>query len=243
MSSLRADYDPKYFLRFLLIAIGCLAFTGWCFYDALVKYPAELERAEVYWREVSNSGEKYKGMERDRWREVVAEKNWPTAPPEQPDKLRHNISSQYLYAAICCLIGIPCLIKWFLARGTWVENRERTVMSSWGESFDFQDVLSIDKSRWAKKGIARINYQSDGKTRNFVFDDFKYNRAVMGEILSRIEAGLTDEQISGDERESVKRARKKTEDAQAAEQPDGVRSEMPAYRDAEVEQLEEDSVS
>jgi hypothetical protein len=241
--SLRADYDPRYFLRFLLIAIGCLLFAGWCFYDALVKYPAELVRSEVYWSESNEYGEKYTGMERTRWREVVAERNWPTAPPEQPDKLRHSITSQYFYAAICGMIGIPCLIKWFRARGTWVEGSETKLTTSWGDSFRYQDVVSVDKTKWQKKGVARIQYETDGTPGSFVFDDFKYQRATMSEILARIEAGLSDDQINGGERESVIRARRDQEQKPTAASPDSTDQEQRTSSESALDEqmLEEDS--
>lgn len=212
--TLRANYDSKYFMRFLLIAIGCLAFTGWCFYDALVKYPRELERARVYWEPSDEYGEKYKGMERTRWRETAAKNNWPTAAPSKPDKLEHSIQSQYLYAVLCGLIGIPCFFKWFTARGSWVEGSDTELTTSWGPSFQFKDITSIDKTKWEKKGITKIFHESDGRSQVFVFDDFKFNRATMSQILTRIEKGLKDDQITGSEREEVLNARKKQKEAE-----------------------------
>lgn len=204
----RADYDPKYFRRFLLIAVGCIAFTGWCFYDALVKYPAELERAVVYWEESDEYGEKYEGMERTRWREVVADRNWPTAPPRKPDKIEKAITSQYFYAAICLLIGIPCLFKWFTARGSWIEGSDTELTTSWGSTIAYKDIEKLDKTKWERKGITRIHHQSGGNPGIFIFDDFKFNRARMSEILTRIEEGLKDEQIEGGDRETEIVARK-----------------------------------
>ena len=211
--TVRADYDPKYFRRFLLISLGCLAFAGWCFYDALVKYPAELERAEVYWKPSNEKGEKYKAMERTEWRQVVRQNQWPTEAPHKPNKMKHKIQSQYLFAAICGLIGIPCLFKWFLARGSWVNSDGRQLTTSWGPSFQFEQVRSIDKTRWEKKGITRIHYQQDGVDKQFVFDDFKFDRETMSQILTEIETHLSDDQITGGDRETVIKARKAEEKA------------------------------
>ena len=85
--NVRAEYDAKYFRRFLFISLGCLIFAGWCFYDALVKYPAELERANVYWTLDPEKGEKYVAMERTEWREVVKKNQWPTEAPNKPKQL------------------------------------------------------------------------------------------------------------------------------------------------------------
>lgn len=207
----RADYDPKYFRRFLLIGLGCIAFTCWCFYDALVKYPSELERAKVYWKPSQEPGEKYKAMERTDWREVVKKNSWPTAAPRKPSKIEHGIDQQYLFAAICGLIALPCLWKWFSARGSWVEGTDSGLTSSWNRSVQYDKIVSIDKTKWEKKGITKILYEDEGKQQTFVFDDFKFDRKVMSEILTRIESGLKNDQIIGGDRETAIKARKEAE--------------------------------
>lgn len=211
--SLRANYDKKFFRRFLYVAIGCLAFTGWCFYDAQIKYPKELERAKIYWTKSDDPGEKYEGMDGSKWREVAAEKNWSTSHPKMPDKIEHSIQSQYLYAAICTLIGLPCLFKWFRARGTWVEANETELTTSWGSGFQFKDITSIDKTKWEKKGLANVHHQSNGQPATFVLDDFKFDRATMSKIVESIENGLSDEQITGADREVEINARKAEKEA------------------------------
>ncbi len=200
---IRADYDPKYFRRFLFIGLGCIAFTGWCFYDALVGYPRELERANMYWTPNPDRPGDYSGMEREPWRTLVRERGWPTDPPEQPTAIEHKIESQYFYAVICVMIAIPCLLKWFLARGSWVEGDGKQLRTSRGIEFHFDQIIDIDKTKWEKKGITRIQYEAGGRRLTFAFDDFKYQREPMGKILTNIEATLTDEQIRGGERESV----------------------------------------
>lgn len=199
---IRADYDPKYFRRFLYIGLGCFAFTAWCFYDALIGYPAKLERANVYWTPSDERPGEYIGMEREPWRTIVREKGWPIDPPDQPEVIEHKIQSQYFYAAICFLIAIPCLLKWFLAKGSWVEGDGQRLHTSWGPEFSYDEISKVDKSKWQKKGITRIDYESDGRQLSFGFDDFKFQREPMSQILLQIEAGLKDEQITGGARES-----------------------------------------
>jgi hypothetical protein len=212
--TIRADYDPRFFRRFLWIGLGCLAFTGWCFYDALVKYPHELKRAAVYWIPAEGNNGEPTGMEREAWRTAVRENNWSTAdPPDKTDEIRNKIQSQYFYAGICLLIAIPCLLKWLLAKGTWVEADESALTTNFGPSFRFDEIEHIDKTRWEKKGIARIYYSTAGNKKSFAFDDFKYLREPMGKILRSIEAALSDEQISGGPRE------KRAEDLKAEPRP------------------------
>ncbi len=193
--NIRADYTPGYFRRFILIAIACFAFTAWCFYDALVKYPAQLKQSEIYWE--LDQETRY-----DKWREITREKRWSSATPDQPDEIRHKIDSQYFYAAISVLIGLPCLIKWFRARGTWVEADKKGLRASWGPALQFEQMQSIDKTKWSNKGIAKIRYGEDGgRNRTFVLDDFKYDRQSMGEIIRRVEENLKDDQFIGGQRE------------------------------------------
>ncbi len=218
--TIRAEHDPRYFRRFLYIAIGCIAFSLWFFYDGLIGYPAELERSEVYWTPVDEPGRKYEPMEREEWRAVVKENGWPTAAPRPPDKVKNAIQGQFFYGSFCAIIAIPCLLKWWLARGSWVEGTETEVKTSWRPGFAYKDITSIDKTKWGNKGITRIYYEDAGQTRKFAFDDFKFERKKMGEILELIEQSLQDDQIEGGERQSVLRERREAEKAASVESQD-----------------------
>lgn len=200
---IRADYDPKYFRKFLLIGLGCIAFGGWFLFDGLVTYPAEMERARVYWSEnpEKKGTHRFESMDRNEWESVVRERKWPVEPPHNPEEMEHRIQSQYFYAIICMVIAIPCLLKWLLAKGSWVEADDRALKTNFGPAFSFADITEIDKSRWDKKGITRIHFESGGRKGTFAFDDFKFQREPMGLILRRIESTLSDDQITGGERE------------------------------------------
>ena len=200
--SVRANHDPKFFRRYLFIAVGCLAFAGWCFYDALIGYPADFERAYTYWQE-STASKNYEGMERSKWREITAEKGWPTEAPKKPDEIKKSINQQYMMAICCIVIGIPCLLLWFKSRGSWVEGDGQTLTTHKGLSIPYSSIKKLNKTKWEKKGITIIHYDSQGSAKKFAFDDFKYDRAPMGEILEQIESGLTDEQIEGGDRQTV----------------------------------------
>ncbi len=208
--TIRAEYDPRYFRRFLWIVLGCAAFAAWCFYDARVKYPAELERAEAYWTPEPGYPGKFVAMERDPWRSLVREKNWPDEPPHYPKELHDKINSQYFYALISALVGIPSLLKWFMAKGSWVEGDTSSLKTSWGPEFRFDQVRKIDKTKWPTKGITRVEYESEGRTRIFPLDDFKFQREPMGRLLRNLEATLSDDQIVGGSRESEPEAEEAT---------------------------------
>ena len=200
----RADYDPGYYRRFLWLAIGSILFTAWCAYDAFVKYPHELERAQVYWIPSEEKGGRteFTSMKQDDWQTAAREKGWSSDEfPEKPDEIRHKIQSQYLFAGFAVVCGVVCLLKWLLAKGSWVEGTDTALNTNYGPSFQFDQIESIDKTRWEKKGIAKIKYKDGGRTRQFVFDDFKFHREPMGRILRTIEKTLADDQIVGGARE------------------------------------------
>jgi hypothetical protein len=202
--NIRADYDPGYFRRFLWLAIGSALFTAWCAYDAFVKYPHDLERAGIYWisSEDKNGQPEFTSMKKKDWQDAVREKGWSSDEiPEKPDEIRHKIQSQYLFAGIAVVCGVVCLLKWLLAKGSWVEGTDSALSTNYGPSFRFDQIESIDKRRWEKKGIARIRYKDGERTREFVFDDFKFKREPMGRILRAMEKSLRNDQILNGARE------------------------------------------
>jgi hypothetical protein len=69
--------------------------------------------------------------------------------------------------------------------------------SSWGQGFDCDEIVSIDKKRWRDKGIARINYEQGGRRRRFVVDDFKFARDATDAILYELEAQIELDRIIG----------------------------------------------
>ena len=200
--AVRANFQKSYLWRYLLVAISCLAFSSWFAYDGLIGYPLKVEMA----REYEKLG---KTLEADNlkaaWRKKVAEMNWPQVTPEdKADHIEESISQQYFWCILTALIGLPALYFFLTSRGQWVERTEHGLTTSWGQDVNFRDVKKIDKSKWAKKGIAKASYSENGKERLFVFDDFKFDREPLGEMLFDLEQILVDDQIVGGPREKNK---------------------------------------
>ncbi|MEL6109789.1 MAG: hypothetical protein AAFU85_27575, partial [Planctomycetota bacterium] len=103
-----------------------------------------------------------------------------------------------LMIAFCMLFGIPAVILWMGGQGTWIEGDETMLRNSRGVEVPIDSIVKIDKRRWPEKGIAKIYYEVDGKTKKFVMDDFKYHRETMGELMKFAEANLTEDQLIGD---------------------------------------------
>jgi hypothetical protein len=203
----RANFNNSYLLRYILIAVGSLAWAGWCAYDGFVKAPQQLEYAREF--------EKLKDLDETarskKWKEITEEKGWPFKRPKKPEKVEHFIQWQYFMGSIALLIGLPMLFLFLVSRGSWIEMTDGGLTTSWKQNLQYDDILTIDKTKWEKKGIAKIFYEENGRRKIFVLDDFKYERKTVGEMLRQAEAGLDNEQIIGGKPESQKTPESKSE--------------------------------
>lgn len=191
---MRAEFQRSYLMRYLVLAAVCLGLGVWFAYDGFIGYPQQLEYAEAY-AEI----QKLPSREiEQRWTELTAEKGWPSKlPSKSAEEIQSDIYGQYFWSALSFLVGIPALLLVIRSRGTWVEPTETGLTTSWGQSMNYVDVQSLNKRKWAKKGIARATYRDGNTTRTFTFDDFKYDREPIGEMLRSLEAVLKPEQITG----------------------------------------------
>ncbi|MEM6471951.1 MAG: hypothetical protein AAF802_20495, partial [Planctomycetota bacterium] len=106
---------------------------------------------------------------------------------------------------LCGLVGVPALMMFMSGQGTWIEGDETVLKSSKGKEVPIDSIQKIDKRKWEAKGIAKIYYEQDGKTKKFVMDDFKFDRKPMGELMLFAEANLDESQVIGDDLERDKR--------------------------------------
>ena len=68
--------------------------------------------------------------------------------------------------------------------------------SSWGQSFQFDQVESLDKRKWRNKGIANVVYRDGARKRRFVIDDYKFMREPTDAILYELEQRIGIEKIT-----------------------------------------------
>ena len=208
---IRADVDKKFIRRFLYIAIGCFLFMLWGLYDGLYTSPEELQRAIEY-KKLVDRQEKGEISEAERatiWKEMAEENKWREgiAKPKEPNVAQNYVYFQWFVFATGLLLGIFFLVKYMRLRQSWMEADDSGLTTSWGESLKFEKITKIDKRKWEKKGIARVEYSDDsGSSRTMIFDDFKFDRGSMGKIMSLAEQNLADEQITGGPRQSEKDA-------------------------------------
>ncbi|WP_143543947.1 hypothetical protein [Rhodopirellula sp. MGV] len=208
---IRADVHQPYFRKFLFVFLGCLAFGAYCLYDGLVAYPKKLTMAEAY-EQLPEDGRQ------EAWVTLATEKGWPTrTPANSPDEMRNKIGTQFMMAVLCGLFAIPALLKFMSGQGTWVEGDETLIRNSKGKEVPIDAITKIDKKKWPDKGIAKIYYEVDGKNHKFIMDDFKYDRAPMGELMKFAEANLDEDQVVGDDFERDKEALRELQAKQESE--------------------------
>ena len=188
----RATTDNRFYLRFLVIGVVAIGFALWSAYDGAIAYPAQRERAL-----------KYQELEKEdrvkEWPEVARAQGWPTDTPGTP-KTDADFLVQYIMAAIAGTIGLWLLIVVLRSRGRWIEGSETGISSSWGRSFDFDSVESLDKKRW-NKGIAKVKYREGKRKKQFVIDNYKFKRQETDTILRALESKIGADKIVGGEPE------------------------------------------
>ncbi|MEM9187476.1 MAG: hypothetical protein AAGB00_13370 [Planctomycetota bacterium] len=188
---IRADHNPKFYTRFLLMGIGAFAVMGWFLYDGVYAWPLQRERYLAY-KELVDANEGAK------WEALAEERGWSTDPPED----KHNrtetvIQQQFYWAAGCGVIGVLLLLKVFSARGSWIEGDGSKIATSWGQAVPFNAVTKVEKKNWANKGLAYVTYVEGDKQRRFTIDDLKFQREPTDAILHQLEQAIGEEKIVG----------------------------------------------
>jgi hypothetical protein len=200
---IRAENDPRYFYKFLVMGILALGGALWFLKDAVIGYPAELKQGFADFKT------DYKAFFRDENRKAMSLEEFEAVA--DPEKLLewqryiekrdiHNgpaIVMQYIMAGVCSVLGLWLVSMPLRARGRWIRATDDGITSSWGESFQFDEVELVNKRSWRKKGIAKVTYVADNRRRTFVLDDYKFDRYPTDAILYELEQRIDAERITG----------------------------------------------
>jgi len=204
---IRAENDPRYSRKFLIMGVCAIGFALYCLYDGLVGYPGKRERGfatfkmeraksqhETMFSRGENQAMSFEEFDaiadehhRKIWDQFVHEVDIPTGP---------KIVMQFIMAAGSALIGAAFLLGPLRSRGRWIEASDDGIISSWGESFRFDEVEAVNKRQWPKKGIAKVTHVSGGRRRTFVIDDFKFQRYPTDAILYELEQRIDQDRIT-----------------------------------------------
>ena len=195
---IRAENDPRYSRKFLIMGICALGFALYCLYDGLVGYPARRERG---------FGE-YRSFFKDEHRKTMSLAQFEViADPDEHlkwDKYEHDngipsgpdVVMQFILATVMTIGGLVLVSIPLRARGRWIEASDSGLTSSWGEGFHFDEVELVNKRKWRGKGIATVTYVAGGRRRNFVLDDYKFGRYPTDAILYELEQRIDPQRIA-----------------------------------------------
>ncbi|MDB5289774.1 MAG: hypothetical protein JWL69_1015 [Phycisphaerales bacterium] len=135
----------------------------------------------------------------DGWIGWAREKAHYDSLPSSEQSLQHkphtdlDIALQKKLAFALVPIG-PLLLAWFLYRSRGEYRLADGVLSVPGHpNVPLTSVRSIDKAKWDRKGIVRIEYDDPagtGQTKWLVMDDFIYERGATDRIVEQVEAVL-----------------------------------------------------
>jgi hypothetical protein len=200
---IRADNEPRFSRRFLLMGIVAIGFGLWSLYDGMVKYPAQrvrgYEEFKVDYKSLFEDSQ-VKGMSVDQFERSADNERrleWAKYMHERGIKSIPEIFTQYIQAGVASLVGLFLLSIPIRSRGRWIEADESGITSSWGQSFQYDQVEQLNKRRWRDKGIAKVTYVDGGRRQQFVIDDFKFKREPMDQILFELEQHIEIERITG----------------------------------------------
>jgi hypothetical protein len=200
--TIRAENDPRYSRRFLIMGIIAIGFALYCVYDGAVMYPASRARGFEEFRKENPTISTTDAVEFEATATRERRAEWQLFAEHYGFKTGPEIVTQYIMAAITGAVGLFLLSIPIRCRGRWIEIDDSGVRSSWGQSFEFDQVELINKRKWRDKGIAKVYYIDGNRRRLFVVDDFKFMRGPTDEILFVLEQRIDFERITGGPPES-----------------------------------------
>lgn len=196
---LRANISPGFVWRLGLVALFCFGMALWFLFDGTITYPRQRQRILAD-PELRERAEAYQELEREgrkhEWEDIARQRDWPLQEPALP-RTEAEIYTQLILAGVLLPPALFFLVRFLVARKRWIEADEAGIRASWGQELQYDQILALNKKKWAKKGIAKIVYEEGGRKRRFVLDDWKYKAEPTVAILREVEARIDPEQIFG----------------------------------------------
>jgi len=185
--ALRTDISKRHLIRLTVVGLFCLGFGLWAYYDGSVTYPNQRKRALAF-LEHEEQGKL------EEWTAYTAERGWQPYDPGEP-KTKVEITVQFYMFAIAGGAGLLVLIHVLRCRGRWIEMDESGLRTSRGQELTFDQITSIDKKKWDKKGIAKLHYEQNGREAILTLDDFIYDRPTTDDMLRQVEDHVGHDKI------------------------------------------------
>jgi hypothetical protein len=194
--AIRANVNPGYRRKLLLIGTFITLFGLWATYDAFITYPPQLEKYNAF-LELKNQGLQH------QWPDVAKAQGWP----EEEPKKRNNGDFYFNYAlmAFGLSIGLYVLYQGATASKRWIVLDDDNSLNTYrGKQTPLSKVVELNDSRWKAKGIAVVTYEDDkGRRQRIVLDDFNFETTPTREIFEHVKAELASRPGSTAQAESV----------------------------------------
>lgn len=200
---IRAENDPRYSRRFLIMGICAVGFALWSLYDGAIRYPAERAQGFEEFRAESKtlakdpSSKSWSVTDFERLADEDRRLEWNTYAHERGVHSSADVVVQFIMATLAGLVGLLLVSIPLRSRGRWIEASDMGITSSWGESFRFDQVELLNKRKWRDKGIAKVTYRDGNRKRRFVIDDYKFDRHQTDAILYELEQKIGVDKITG----------------------------------------------
>lgn len=206
-----ARINKEWGVRLALIALMFIGGGAYFLYDGLVGYPKQTEKYELVFEEKPDGTT----VQRDNWKERLEEAGYSSDinPKDLNYKSDRDIMTQLIIAGLCFPIGLLSVF-WLL-----VNSRREMIADDSGVKFGgarmaFDNIDSIDKTRWDSKGIAVLIGRDGSK---MVLDDWKFRGAA--DVLAEVERELGMGDDEKDEDEPQAPAQGSAPEPEDAEQP------------------------
>jgi hypothetical protein len=132
-----------------------------------------------------------------RWprqlREAEAMEKQQLTPSEKPHG-RNDIFWNQLLGIVFPPLGLAALAYFLYGSRGQYRLSGQTLHVPGHEPIPVEAITVIDKSRWERKGIARIEYEKDGKQGSLTLDNFVYQEEPTRLIVKRLEETLFPEE-------------------------------------------------
>ena len=211
--TIRTDINPSYLIRLSIVTVMCVGMCLYCIYDGTVRYPEQAKYANQYQQFRDDNPDMSEKEHATKWNETEGKKHGWVASKLKKPRTKYEINSQFFMAFLTGLIGLFFLGKLLGNKGCWVEATEEGLLTSERRQVRYEDIQALDKKKWQNKGIAYVQYESEGKQKKILIDDCNYVRDTTNEILRLIEKKIGPDKIINGKPEPPPKDQQATEDS------------------------------
>jgi hypothetical protein len=189
-----ARVSVSWAVRMLIAGLAFVGFGCWSLYDGKVKYP----KVEETFQQYQQAGQM------EEWVAYAGKQGWKQEWQTDPDTgavhvySPWDIRTQFIMAAICLPVGFGILIRLVFTLPKKVGADESALYATSGERIPHDAITDIDRRKWARKGIAVVHYELNGKPGKATIDDWIFKGAA--KVLDEVDLHVRPE-ISGLEEE------------------------------------------